>query len=104
MQPTQTAKLSEFITPKDRNKIMPKQQRKFSFTQPVYLKKLVEAVKSVKEAGKLIGMTASGITNALASKDGVRICVELAAKQVYLGKFAPPPVYGKENADCYCSA
>lgn len=58
-------------------------------TEPIYLKKLIEKLEGIKPVADLLGMSGSGVSNALGDPEGVRYIIELAAKGLYIELFTP---------------
>lgn len=57
------------------------------YTEPIFLRKLVEAAGGQKAAGDFIGLSGSHISYALSGNEQWRYTHELAAKLIYEEKF-----------------
>ena len=67
-----------------------KQIRRFDFVEPIYMKKLLDVCGSAVEAGKLLGMSNTVVSESI-RENRTRKINELGAKAVY-NDLVPPPV------------
>ena len=83
MAKPQTATLGDFVKPSDKDAL----QRIYQKTEPIYIRKLFDAIGNRNTVGGLIGLTGSGL-GAILSQNTTTLSNELAARYIWERDYA----------------